>query len=107
MALFAWVGTGDPSGITDIYSCGGESNWMGYCSKKVTDLLKAADQELDPATRAKLVNAAGKIMGLNVPSLPLYQKPTFLVFKTKLQGLADNPTLGGPLWNVENWTIGS
>jgi peptide/nickel transport system substrate-binding protein len=106
-ALFAWVGTGDPSGITDIYSCGGESNWMGYCSKKVTDLLKAADQELDPATRAKLVNAAGKIMGLNVPSLPLYQKPTFLVYKSKLQGLSDNPTSGGPLWNVENWSIGS
>jgi peptide/nickel transport system substrate-binding protein len=107
LALFAWVGTGDPSGITDIYSCGGESNWMGYCSKKVTDLLKAADQELDPATRVKLVNQAGKIMGLNVPSLPLYQKPTFFVYKSKLQGLADNPTLGGPLWNVENWSIGS
>jgi peptide/nickel transport system substrate-binding protein len=107
LALFAWVGTGDPSGITDIYKCGGESNWMGYCSKKVTDLLVAADQELDPATRVKLVNAAGKIMGLNVPSLPLYQKPTFLVYKSKLQGLADNPTTGGPLWNIENWTIGS
>ena len=105
LALFAWVGTGDPSGITDIYSCGGESNWMGYCSKKVTDLLKAADQELDPPTRVKLVNAAGKIMGLNVPSLPLYQKPTFLVYKSKLQGLADNPTTGGPLWNVQNWSI--
>ena len=36
-------------------------------------------------------------MGLNVPSLPLYQKPTFLVFKSKLQGLSDNPTSGGPL----------
>ena len=35
-------------------------------------------------------------MGLNVPSLPLYQKPTFLVYKTKLQGLVDNPAPGGP-----------
>lgn len=105
LALFAWVGSGDPSGITDIYSCGGEANWMGYCSKKVTDLLKAADQELDPPTRVKLVNRAGAIMGLNVPSIPLYQKPTFLVFKSKLQGLVDNPTTGGPLWNVESWRI--
>jgi peptide/nickel transport system substrate-binding protein len=105
LALFAWVGSGDPSGITDIYSCGGESNWMGYCSKKVTDLLKAADQELDPAARVKIVNKAGAIMGLNVPSLPLYQKPTFLVYKNKLQGLSDNPTSGGPLWNVENWSV--
>jgi peptide/nickel transport system substrate-binding protein len=69
--------------------------------------LAAGDQELDPATRVKLVNQAGKIMGLNVPSLPLYQKPTFFVYKSKLQGLVDNPTLGGPLWNVENWSIGS
>lgn len=106
LALFAWVGSGDPAGITDIYSCGGESNWMGYCSKRVTDLLKAADAELDPAKRVALVNRAGKILGLNVPSLPLYQKPTFLVYKSKLQGLVDNPTLAGPLWNVEEWRVG-
>ena len=103
LALFAWVGSGDPSGITDIYSCGGESNWMGYCSKKVTDLLKAADQELDPAARVKLVNAAGKIMGLNVPRSRSYQKPTFLVFKTKLQGIRTTRPRVVRLATCENW----
>jgi peptide/nickel transport system substrate-binding protein len=106
MALFAWVGTGDPAGQVDIYGCGGESNWKGYCSNKVTALLKQSDEELDPAKRVAEVNAADANMALNVPTLPLYQKPTYLVYKTKLHGIRDNPTLQGPTDNMEDWWVG-
>ena len=34
LALFAWVGTGDPSGITDIYGCGGESQLEGATARR-------------------------------------------------------------------------
>lgn len=106
MALFAWVTTGDPAGQTDIYGCGGESNWKGYCSRKVTNLLKGSDAELNPTRRAALVNGADANLSLNVPTLPLYQKPTYFAYKTKLKGLKDNPTLQGPTWNVEDWSTG-
>jgi peptide/nickel transport system substrate-binding protein len=43
-------------------------------------------------------------MATDVPSIPLYQKPTYFVFKTKLGGFKDNPTLQGPSWNTERWT---
>jgi ABC-type transport system substrate-binding protein len=106
IAMFAWVGSGDPAGQVDIYGCGGESNWKGYCSKKVTDLLRRSDQELNPAKRVALVNGADKIMALNVPTLPIVQKPTFLVFKTKLHGIRDNSSLQGPTDNMEDWWVG-
>jgi len=113
LALFAWVGTGDPAGQTDIYGCvtknakgdviQGGSNWKAYCNKTVTRLLKASDAELRPKVRAQDINRADAIMAGQVPTIPLYQKPTYFVFKTKARGLKDNPTLQGPTWNMEAW----
>jgi peptide/nickel transport system substrate-binding protein len=114
IALFAWVGTGDPAGQRDIYGCPvknaqgdvvkGGSNWKSYCNKNVTRLLEASDSALSAKTRAAEVNGADAIMATDVPSIPLYQKPTYFVFKTKLGGFRDNPTLQGPTWNTERWT---
>jgi len=106
LALFAWVTSGDPAGQADVYGCGGGSNWKGYCSKKVTDLLKAADSELDSEGRKALVDRADVIMANNLPTLPLYQKPTYFVYKTKIKGMKDNPSNAGPVWNIEDWRIG-
>jgi peptide/nickel transport system substrate-binding protein len=106
LALFAWVGTGDPAGQTDIYGCGGESNWKGYCNNTVTRLFKASDAELNPPKRTALVNQAEAAMAKDAITIPLYQKPTYLVYKTKLGGLIDNPTLQGPTWNTPQWRTG-
>jgi ABC-type transport system substrate-binding protein len=91
LAMFAWVSSGDPQGQTDIYGIGGGSNWKGYNSVKVTNLFKASDQELNPQKRLALVNAADANMALNLPTLPIVQKPTYLVYKTKIQGIRNNP----------------
>jgi peptide/nickel transport system substrate-binding protein len=117
LALFAWVGTGDPAGDVDIYGCAdaktpdnpqgiGGSNYKQYCNAKVTNALKASDAALDPKARIKLVNAADAQMAKDVPTIPLYQKPTYFVFKTSLKGLVDNPTSQGPTWNTEAWKAG-
>jgi peptide/nickel transport system substrate-binding protein len=106
MALFAWVGSGDPAGQIDIYGCGGQSNWKGYCSKRVTDLFRRSDAELNPQKRAALVNEADANMARNVPTLPIVQKPTFLVYKTKVHGIRDNSTSQGPTDNMQDWWLG-
>jgi ABC-type transport system substrate-binding protein len=106
LALFAWVGTGDPAGQTDIYGIGGGSNWKGYRNATVTNLLRRSDATLDVKARMALVNKADAILANDLTALPLYQKPTYFVFKTKLRGLSDNPTLQGPTWNVEFWRAG-
>jgi len=36
---------------------------------------------------------------------PLYQKPTFLAYSSTLEGVEDNATQSGPLWNSERWTV--
>jgi peptide/nickel transport system substrate-binding protein len=116
LALFAWVGTGDPAGQTDIYDCvikdskgnviEGGQNWKSYCNRSVTRLLKASDSELNPARRAAYVNRADSIMATDVPTIPLYQKPTYFVFKKSMHNLVDNATNQGPTWNTERWTAG-
>ena len=72
----------------------------------MTNALKASDAALNPKTRINLVNKADAIMANDVPTIPLYQKPTYFVFKTSLKGLVDNPTLQGPTWNTEAWKAG-
>jgi peptide/nickel transport system substrate-binding protein len=105
LALFAWVGTGDPAGQTDIYGTGGGSNWKGYKNAAVTRLFKQSDAELNVAKRMSLVNRADAVLANDLPSIPLYQKPTYFVYRTKLRNAVDNPTLQGPTWNAERWRV--
>jgi peptide/nickel transport system substrate-binding protein len=104
--MFAWVGTPDPNGNTAIWSCpnkGGTSNFMSYCNISATNLMHKADGELNPTKRAALENQADAIIGNDVPSIPLYQKPTFLVYHDYVKGMQDNPTNMGPFYNAETW----
>jgi peptide/nickel transport system substrate-binding protein len=103
LAIFAWLGTGDPSGQADVYGIGGGSNWKAYRNAKVTKLFRQSDAELNVKMRMALVNKAEAILATDLPTIPLYQKPTFFVHRTKLKGLLDNPTIAGPTWNAEHW----
>jgi peptide/nickel transport system substrate-binding protein len=104
LALFAWNSTGDPAGQVDLYGIGGGSNWKHYNNRTVTRLFKASDAELNVRRRMAFNNRADVILANDMVTLPLYQKPTYFVFKSKLRNLVDNPTLQGPTWNTERWT---
>ena len=106
LALFAWNSTGDPAGQVDIYGIGGGSNWKHYNNRTVTRLFRASDAELNVRRRMAFNNRADVILANDMVTLPLYQKPTYFVFKSKLRNLVDNPTLQGPTWNTERWTAG-
>jgi ABC-type transport system substrate-binding protein len=58
------------------------------------------------AKRLALVNRAGTIIGNDVPMIPLFQRPTYLVYKTSVKGMLDNPSSQGPSFNAENWSKG-
>jgi len=103
LALFAWVGSPDPAGSVEIYKCNGQSNYMEYCNKKVSSLLEASDVQLNVKKRFALFNQADALMANDIPTIPLYQKPTYLVFKAGIKGMKDNATLQGPTWNAEAW----
>jgi peptide/nickel transport system substrate-binding protein len=103
LALFAWVGSPDPAGSVEIWKCNGDQNYMEYCNRKVSRLLEASDVQLNVKKRFSLFNQADALMAKDIPTIPLYQKPTYLVFKSGIKGMKDNATLQGPSWNAEAW----
>jgi peptide/nickel transport system substrate-binding protein len=107
--LFAWVGTPDISGWDAIYGCRSGSdhaqdNNQGFCDQKVDRLLVAANHQLDAAKQYAITNQALAQMVKSVPTVPLFQKPTYLVYRTVMKGLIENPTSEGPVWNINKWT---
>ncbi len=107
---FAWVGSPDPAGGNTIYYCeGGAPSGFGdinvtrYCNDEVEQLVRATDTEVDPAARAALYNQADALYLEDVPSIPLYQKPTFFAWNAEISGPKDNATQIGPFWNIGAW----
>ena len=102
LIMFAWI-LGDPAGSYALYGCGGSLNSLGYCSPTVTDLLERAAGEVDADARAALANDADAQLAEDLPSLPLFVRPTFLITRKTLHGAVNNPSPQGPTWNVEDW----
>ena len=48
--------------------------------------------------------SAGAIIGNDVPMIPLYQRQTYLIFKTSVDAMVDNPSAGTPAFDAENWS---
>jgi len=41
----------------------------------------------------------------DVPSIPMYVRPGFLISNKKVTGPILNPTQQGSTWNVETWNV--
>jgi peptide/nickel transport system substrate-binding protein len=101
--LFAWVKAGGlvpPEAI-----CGDEFNWGGYCSRLVTRDAAQASRILDPALRARVLNAADAKLARAVPLLPLRQVVNRVVIRRSVRGIH----LGGSPFeftqNSEDWWL--
>lgn len=109
MIIFAWVDTPFPSGNDSIFqtttkSTGGQ-NYVGYSNKTVDSLISQADVALDHTQQASLYNQVDAILWQDMVTLPLFQKPTLLVFQTKYQNLVNNITNEGPTYNAGQWAL--
>lgn len=106
--LFTWVGGPSFEGdLAPLYGCGGYQNYMGYCDRRATALFKKAAYTADADRRAALLNRAEAMMADDVPSIPMFAKPDFLIHNRRVSGPIRNPTLQGPTWNVETWAFAS
>jgi peptide/nickel transport system substrate-binding protein len=104
LAMFTYLVQVDPTYLINIFSCGLAANYTEYCNRTVTKWLTQSDHELNEAKRLALVKQIGKQMANDVPMIPLFQRPTYLVYKTSVHGLVDNPSSQGPSFNAENWS---
>jgi peptide/nickel transport system substrate-binding protein len=109
LGMYAWSApSADPSTGTAIYFCpnnGGTQNYTQFCSAKVDALFKTGNTTLKNAARTAAYNQADTILAANIPTIPLYQKPTFLVYHNYVEGMTDNVLSAGPMWNAENWWL--
>jgi peptide/nickel transport system substrate-binding protein len=104
LAMFTQLVTVDPHYNVSNFTCGNAANYTEYCNRQVTKWLEQSDRELNDAKRLALIKKVGKQVANDVPMIPLFQRPTYFVYKTSLGGLVDNPSSQGPSWNAEKWT---
>jgi peptide/nickel transport system substrate-binding protein len=106
LVMFTWVGSpSTPITIKDLYACGGDQNYMNYCNKKLTAVQNAVALELDAAKRAQMLNSSElKYMVKDIPSIPLFARPIYVIRANTVKGPVVNPTTEGSPWNVSAWT---
>ncbi|MDZ7673548.1 MAG: ABC transporter family substrate-binding protein [Acidimicrobiales bacterium] len=111
MALFAWTGEPFPSATGELYISPGPDmiglNSTGYSNPEMEALYDQAFAETDSEVAAELYNQIDEMLWEDLPTIPLYQKPTFLPHRSSIEGVQDNATTAGPLWNAEEWTLAS
>jgi peptide/nickel transport system substrate-binding protein len=104
IAEFAWAGSPDPASNVELWKCEGEQNYHGHCNEEASEILEESNRAVDPDERASLMNEAGRILGEEVPVLPLYQLPEFAAFNSNVvTGLQVNATQHGLVWNIGEW----
>jgi peptide/nickel transport system substrate-binding protein len=108
LALFAWVGSPDPSGNANIYGCdeGDEprpQNWTVYCDEELTSLMDEANSTVDPDANADLWNQAAAVIAEGVPIIPLFQQPQIVAWENTISGPQLNATNQTNLWNSGEW----
>ncbi len=106
LLMFTWVGSpATPITIKDLYACGGDQNDMGYCNRAFSTILNKVSVTLSASERATLLNEAEKkYMVPDVPSIPVYARPVFVIHSAKVKGPVVNPTTEGSPWNVNVWS---
>jgi peptide/nickel transport system substrate-binding protein len=106
LAMFTYLVRVDPIYNVATLSCGSPSNYTEYCNRSVTKLLDRSARETNDARRLKLITTVGKVVSNDVPMIPLFQRPTYLVYKTSVKGMVDNASSQGPSFNAEAWSKG-
>jgi peptide/nickel transport system substrate-binding protein len=108
ISLFAWVGGPAVSENAPIYlSPKGGGVGQNY-SQGGTPQIDAALNHMTHSTTTqeelKYANKADVLLWKQMYTLPLYQKPTLLAFDSDYNGIADNATQVGPLWNSDTFS---
>jgi peptide/nickel transport system substrate-binding protein len=104
--LFTFLGS--PTSAPTFYSiggCGGDQNYGAACNQKASALLKQAQFTPDAAKRNAMLHKAEEILAEEVFSVPLFARPTFVIYNNKVKGAVRNPTNQSTTWNVEGWRV--
>jgi peptide/nickel transport system substrate-binding protein len=106
IALFAWVGTPfTASSNQSIFISTGGQDETSYKNDKVDQDFKEAVETSDPAVTVEKTNAVDKQLWEDLPTIPLYAKPTVLPARDSILNVVDNSSTYGPIWNATKWGV--
>ncbi|MFO8074663.1 MAG: ABC transporter family substrate-binding protein [Egibacteraceae bacterium] len=114
IAMFAWVGSPDPTANRNIYACDFEDgedpqprpqNWTVWCDEEASALMDEAAQTVDPDEQAALWNEVAEIMSEGAPIVPLFQQPQLLAWDDAITGPQLNATNQTQFWNSDEWAL--
>ena len=106
LMMFTYAGGPDLKITSNtLYACGGDQNYGNYCNGKSSAAFKAATRELDPAKRNALLNQGDAQLAVDLPSIPLYVRPKWVISVANLSGPVLNITAEGTPWNVGTWQL--
>jgi peptide/nickel transport system substrate-binding protein len=109
VALFAWVGSPFISGTPPIYLAPqGDALGQNYARIGSPEIDQLFGQWLTLTEDSEIADTGNQIDRLlwdQMATLPLYQKPTFIAYSSTIEGVEDNPTLAGPLWNSSGYAL--
>lgn len=107
LIMFTWLsGPTHSYSAGDLYECGGGQNDLQYCNRTYTKLISQAKFTVDAAKRTALSQKAEAVMAKDVPTIPLYSQPGFLLHFKNIKNTQLNPTQEGTTWNAEAWSLG-
>ena len=79
---------------------------MNYDNGGETDeLFDRAAASTDDAEVARILNEVDEILWRDMPTIPLYTKPTYLPYRADIVNVVDNASVAGPLWNANTWAL--
>lgn len=102
MAYIAWRTGADPDD-SNIVTCGGVSNYAGYCSARVDDLESQALAATSQPERRSLYSRVQHALADDVPYDFLYAPKYSFAAQPALQGLSPSPS--SPTWNSWQWSL--
>jgi peptide/nickel transport system substrate-binding protein len=102
MAYIAWRTGADPDD-SNIVTCGGVSNYAGYCSAQVDALESQALSATSLQVRKQLYSAIQHALATDVPYDFLYAPKYGFAKQPGLTGLRPSPF--SPTWNAWEWSI--
>jgi peptide/nickel transport system substrate-binding protein len=80
-------------------------NYARVGTPEIDALLDQLVATTDRDEQVRIANEVDTQLWDLMPTIPLYQKPTFIAYSSTIDGVEDNPTQAGPLWNASTWTV--
>ena len=103
-ALFAWVSEIGGVAVSEAI-CGLETNFAGYCSRLTMRDVQQVGRIVDPAERARLLNAVDLKLVRDVPLLPLFQQVFNVALRDKLRGFVPGGNFFSLFEHTEDWWL--